>query len=46
MSEKRLERDYVELARWNGRLVLTAAVRAGKTRLIDNVLLEGDEQDG
>jgi pantothenate synthetase len=30
----------VELARWNGSLVLAAAVQAGKTRLIDNVVLE------
>jgi pantoate--beta-alanine ligase len=37
-----LELDYCELARWNGRLVLAAAVRVGGTRLIDNVVLEGD----
>jgi pantoate--beta-alanine ligase len=36
-----LEREYLELARFNGRLHLVAAVRAGGTRLIDNVLLEG-----
>ena len=29
------------LARWNGRLVLAAAIRVGGTRLIDNVVLEG-----
>ncbi len=40
-AEKRLDPDYVELAEWNGRVVLAAAVRAGKTRLIDNVVLEG-----
>jgi pantoate--beta-alanine ligase len=33
--------DYVETARFNGRVHLLAAVHAGKTRLIDNVLLEG-----
>jgi pantoate--beta-alanine ligase len=36
-----LEPEYLELARFNGRLHLVAAVRAGETRLIDNVLLEG-----
>jgi pantoate--beta-alanine ligase len=40
-GEPRLEPDYVELARWNGRVVLAAAVRVGGTRLIDNVVLEG-----
>ena len=40
-DEERLDPDYVELAEWNGRVVLAAAVRAGKTRLIDNVVLEG-----
>jgi pantoate--beta-alanine ligase len=40
-AEPRLEPDYVELARWNGRVVLAAAVRVGETRLIDNVVLEG-----
>jgi pantoate--beta-alanine ligase len=34
--------DYARVARLNGRLVLAAAVRAGRTRLIDNVVLEGD----
>ena len=33
--------DYVEAVRLNGRLVLAAAVRIGRTRLIDNVVLEG-----
>lgn len=40
-EEARLEPEYLELARFNGRLHLVAAVRAGRTRLIDNVLLEG-----
>jgi pantoate--beta-alanine ligase len=37
-----LEVDYVEEASFNGQRVLAAAVRVGKTRLIDNVILEGD----
>ena len=40
--EPRLVPDYVEAVRWNGRVVLAAAVRAGDTRLIDNVVLEGE----
>jgi len=40
-EETGLEPEYLELARFNGRLHLLAAVRAGGTRLIDNVLLEG-----
>jgi pantoate--beta-alanine ligase len=36
--------DYVEVARLDGRLVLAAAVRVGRTRLIDNVILEGGSQ--
>lgn len=43
LGERRLEPDYVELVRWNGRLVLAAAAHAGKTRLIDNVVLEESE---
>ena len=39
-AERRLAPEYVEVARWNGRTVLAAAVRAGSTRLIDNVVLE------
>jgi pantoate--beta-alanine ligase len=40
-AEPGLVADYVEVARWNGGVVLAAAVRAGSTRLIDNVVLEG-----
>jgi pantoate--beta-alanine ligase len=42
VGERRLETDYVEVARLDGHLVLAAAVRVGGTRLIDNVILEGD----
>jgi pantoate--beta-alanine ligase len=41
-SEPVLELEYVETARFDGRFHLLAAARAGQTRLIDNVLLEGD----
>jgi pantoate--beta-alanine ligase len=41
-EERRLRPDYVETARLNGRLVLAIAAHAGSTRLIDNVVLEGD----
>jgi pantoate--beta-alanine ligase len=37
-----LEVDYVEAVELDGQLVLEAAVRVGGTRLIDNVVLEGD----
>jgi pantoate--beta-alanine ligase len=37
-----LDVDYVEVARFNGRPVLAAAVRVGSTRLVDNVPLEGE----
>jgi pantoate--beta-alanine ligase len=37
-----LDVDYVEVADLDGQKVLAAAVRVGKTRLIDNVILEGD----
>jgi pantoate--beta-alanine ligase len=37
-----LDVDYVEEASFNGQRVLAAAVRVGKTRLIDNVILEGE----
>ena len=40
-AEPRLAVEYVESATWDGRVVLAAAVRAGATRLIDNVVLEG-----
>lgn len=39
-----LVREYVEVVRLDGRLVLAAAVRVGETRLIDNVVLEGDSR--
>jgi pantoate--beta-alanine ligase len=39
-----LDVDYVELAELNGQKVLAAAVRVGKTRLIDNVILEGENK--
>jgi len=34
--------DYVEIVNLDGARVLAAAVRVGSTRLIDNVLLEGE----
>ena len=37
-----LSPDYVELVELDGARVLAAAVRVGSTRLIDNVLVEGD----
>ena len=40
-DETGLDAEYVELAHFNGSLYLLGAARAGKTRLIDNVLLEG-----
>ncbi len=43
-EEPRLAPDYVEVARLNGRVYLLAAARIGSTRLIDNVVLEGDLQ--
>jgi pantoate--beta-alanine ligase len=39
-----LDVDYVEQANFNGQRVLAAAVHVGKTRLIDNVILEGETQ--
>jgi pantoate--beta-alanine ligase len=39
--EPRLEPEYVEVASLDGRVYLLAAVRVGRTRLIDNVVLEG-----
>jgi pantoate--beta-alanine ligase len=38
----KLDVDYVEVADLDGQKVLAAAVRSGKTRLIDNVILEGE----
>jgi pantoate--beta-alanine ligase len=37
-----LDVDYVEEANFNGQRILAAAVRVGDTRLIDNVILEGE----
>jgi pantoate--beta-alanine ligase len=37
-----IEPEYVEVARLDGRVYLLAAARAGATRLIDNVVLQGD----
>ena len=39
---KGLEPDYVELLDLDGVKILAAAARVGSTRLIDNVVLEGD----
>jgi pantoate--beta-alanine ligase len=41
-AEPLLAPEYVQVARLNGRTYLLAAVRSGRTRLIDNVVLEGD----
>jgi pantoate--beta-alanine ligase len=41
-GEQRLDPEYVEVARLDGRTYLLAAVRAGRARLIDNVVLEGE----
>jgi pantoate--beta-alanine ligase len=41
-EESLLEPEYVEVASLDGRVYLLAAVRVGRTRLIDNVVLEGD----
>jgi pantoate--beta-alanine ligase len=40
-SEPAINPDYVELARFNGALYLLGAARVGRTRLIDNIVLEG-----
>lgn len=42
-EEPRIDTEYVELAHLNGHLYLLGAARVGKTRLIDNVLLEGSD---
>jgi pantoate--beta-alanine ligase len=39
---KKLEVDYVEVAELDGQRVLAAAIHVGKTRLIDNVIVEGE----
>jgi pantoate--beta-alanine ligase len=39
--EPALDGEYVELAHFNGSLYLLGAARVGRTRLIDNVILEG-----
>jgi pantoate--beta-alanine ligase len=41
-EEPLLDPEYVEVAPLDGHVYLLAAVRVGRTRLIDNVLLEGD----
>jgi pantoate--beta-alanine ligase len=41
-AEPAIDVDYLDVRRWNGRLVLAAAVRIGDRRLIDNVVLEGE----
>jgi pantoate--beta-alanine ligase len=41
-EESLLVPEYVEVARLNGRTYLLTAVRTGGTRLIDNVILEGE----
>ena len=43
-EEGLLAPEYVEVARLDGRLYLLAAVRVGRTRLIDNVVLEGEAE--
>ena len=44
-EESLLEPEYVEVAPLDGRVYLLAAVRVGRTRLIDNLVLEGDSDD-
>jgi pantoate--beta-alanine ligase len=39
-----LDVDYLEVAELDGQRVLAAAVRIGRTRLIDNVVLEGENE--
>jgi pantoate--beta-alanine ligase len=41
-GERALKPEYVEVVDLDGKLVLAAAVTIGRTRLIDNVVLEGD----
>jgi pantoate--beta-alanine ligase len=40
---RHLDVDYVEIAELDGQRVLAAAVRVGKTRLIDNVVLQEEK---
>jgi pantoate--beta-alanine ligase len=42
-EEPRIDAEYVELVHLNGHLYLLGAARVGRTRLIDNVLLEGSD---
>ena len=43
-AEPKLVADYVELAKFDDRLVLSLAARIGEVRLIDNVVLEGGKE--
>ena len=43
-EEPRIDAEYVELVHLNGHLYLLGAARVGRTRLIDNVLLEGSDE--
>jgi pantoate--beta-alanine ligase len=40
-SEPALDAEYLDVASFNGSVYLLGAARVGKTRLIDNVILEG-----
>ena len=42
-EEPRVDAEYVELVHLNGHLYLLGAARVGRTRLIDNVVLEGSD---
>ena len=42
-TERGVDPQYLEVARFDGQSVLAVAARVGTTRLIDNVILEGDE---
>ena len=42
-TERGVAPQYLEVARFDGQSVLAVAARVGTTRLIDNVILEGDE---
>jgi len=43
LAEAGLEPDYIEVIESDGRHLFAGAVRVGSTRLIDNVVLKGDE---